>query len=697
MAPLAKEFCSETMGARAAGYYADAPAKARAVADEAGEDDDDDVFDEDEDDLEGLGPRPKVEPIDPLEAEAESTPAPWRLTRAEIEYLDALGIDLEQGYNRNLERLMEVLFAQRFVLRQSVNAALWPSRDLIDGVITKLQDFLWARVVSVAADRFVVEMHAGTDNFTVVGFDGVHYVARLGSFLMIPAQSEYVVVEVIGLRERDASSPSDRGDFDRAGSSKYLDVVPVGMLPMRGGSFRFGVSVFPSLYADALYALDDELDRVFETESTVETSVGLDGGACTPAGATRYRVLPIGRSVVFEDYDVKVRLDDFFGGHVAVLGNTGSGKSCTVAAVLQSLFEKTDEHHARGATFIIFDVNGEYQEALTPLAKPGGIGVKRVVLDAATGGFRMPHWFLEMAEWELLLQASEKTQLPVLRTALGLTSLFHAKTPEALALREHFVATCIVECFRGADGDSPVSKFQRVVSLLQKYPTAGLDMALLNRFGPNTQYGNFTVPNGQANFLAEVRKKLREDVPLPAYTRTPFSFDELHECLDFAILYEEAHGNRQIRDYCSSLVTRLKSLQERVEYSFLRHEGADVGAAPDELTFLAGLVGLGPKGDRYEKQDQIIIIDLNAVEDEVVELVSAVIARMLFRLLRRADPRPKSDDTKVVDLWFHEEGRPADIRLTPPVADEDEVEIEIEIEIDAVEDEAAEGLNDVFG
>ena len=103
------------------------------------------------------------------------------------------------------------------------------------------------KVVSVAADRFVVEMHAGTDNFTVVGFDGVHYVARLGSFLVIPSQAEYVVVEVVGLRERDASTPSERGDFDRAGSSKYLDVVPVGMLPMRGGAFRFGVSVFPSL------------------------------------------------------------------------------------------------------------------------------------------------------------------------------------------------------------------------------------------------------------------------------------------------------------------------------------------------------------------------------------------------------------------------------------------------------------------
>ncbi|MFC0204459.1 ATP-binding protein [Novosphingobium soli] len=495
------------------------------------------------------------------------------------------------------------------------------------------------KVVSVAADRFVVEMHVGTDNFTVVGFDGVHYVARLGSFLMIPSQSEYVVVEVVGLRERDASTPSERGDFDRAGSSKYLDVVPVGMLPMRGGAFRFGVSVFPSLYADALYALDGELDRIFETEAAVEPSVGPDGGACEPEGATRYRVLPIGKSVVFENYDIKVRLNEFFGGHVAVLGNTGSGKSCTVASVLQSLFSKPEEHHARGATFVVFDVNGEYHAALAASAKEGAIGVERVVLDGTAAGFRIPHWFLEMAEWELLLQASERTQLPVLRTALGLTSLFHANTPEALALREHFVATCIIECFRGADGDSPVSKFQRVVSLLQKYPTNDLNMALLNRFNPNFQYGNFS-GNNQSAFLDEVRKKLREDAPLPAYNRTPFSFDELHECLDFAILYEEAHGNRQIRDYCSSMVTRLRSLQERTEYAFLRHEGADVDAAVSDLEFLTNIVGLQrAAGESFIKRNQVIIIDLNSVEDEIVELVSAVIARMLFRFLRHAEPR----------------------------------------------------------
>jgi hypothetical protein len=78
------------------------------------------------------------------------------------------------------------------------------------------------------------------------------------------------------------------------------------------------VSVFPSLYADALYALDSELDRIFDTEDAVAD----DAGGELAAEPTSYRVLGIGQSVIFEGYDVKVRIDDFFGGHSAVLGNT---------------------------------------------------------------------------------------------------------------------------------------------------------------------------------------------------------------------------------------------------------------------------------------------------------------------------------------------------------------------------------------
>ena len=107
MAPLAKEFCGETIEARAAGFYSDPPT-------------------------------------------AGAVPAPWRLTKDELDYLDALGVDLAKDYSRNLERLMEVLFAQRFVLRLGGNPDLHPYRAVLDGIIKKVQDFLWTRVTQGA-------------------------------------------------------------------------------------------------------------------------------------------------------------------------------------------------------------------------------------------------------------------------------------------------------------------------------------------------------------------------------------------------------------------------------------------------------------------------------------------------------------------------------------------------------------------
>lgn len=496
------------------------------------------------------------------------------------------------------------------------------------------------KVVSVAADRFVVEMHAGTDNFTVVGFDDVHYVARLGSFLMIPIHTEYVVAEVVGLRERDANSP-DRGaaDLAKASSAKFLDVVPVGMLPkQKKDKFRFGVSTYPSLYADALYALDSELDRIFETENPERISEVKHLPNPDPEDATRFKSLHIGDSVIFEGYQVKVKIDDFFGGHSAVLGNTGSGKSCTVSSILQSLFSKPDEYKARGATFLVFDVNGEYSQAFSKLGD-SGINVKALTLDGSSGKdkFRLPHWFLNLAEWELLLQASERTQRPILRSALGLTTLAD-RQPE---VRRHFVAACVVECFRGSDGDSPVAKMQRVSALLEKYGDDTLSRATLTKHRCNEKFGNFDPPGTQKAFLDEIKGHLQEDIKLPAFDGQPFSFGELEECLDFAILYEEAHGNRQIRDYCSQMLTRFKSLRDRVEYEFLKFELPENKAEGHitEPDFLKDIIGLSHDGEKLVKSHQVVVLDMNGVDDEIVELVSSVLARMVFQHLRKADPR----------------------------------------------------------
>lgn len=504
------------------------------------------------------------------------------------------------------------------------------------------------KITSVAADRFIVELHRGNDNFTVVGFDDIHYVARLGSFVIIPVQSDYVVAEVVGLWEKDPTTgkpDKESGrELDKVSSAKYLDLVPVGTLPQkRGENFRFGVSIFPSLYADALYVLDDELDRIFEVADPQENIMNAEGVI-----GTRLKALTIGSSVIFQGYEVKARIDEYFGGHVAVLGNTGSGKSCTVATVLQSLFEKKTEFLARGATFIILDVNGEYRRAFSKLPD----GIKRSYLQIAldpesqaptpldenetTSIFRLPHWFMSVEEWELLLRASERTQQPVLRTALGLSTLFSGdqNNNNLGRIKNHILASCILYILLG-DAGSPTKK-DRITALLSSFQTQQINIQAV-QYMIAISYGEMANPQGLAQLL---EGQILEDVSLPSYSHKEFNFDDLGAALDLALLYEEAHGNKQIRDYCAQMVTRFKWIKEREEFAFLRIPIAALRAEEKKLDlFIEQFMGLQRENQHLNKIAQIIILDMNEAADEVVEVASAVMARLIFDRLRKADPR----------------------------------------------------------
>ena len=524
------------------------------------------------------------------------------------------------------------------------------------------------KIVSVSADRLVVELHKGSDNFTIVGFDDIHYVATLGSYLMVPMQAEYVVIEVVGLREKD-STPSNENhtELDKASSAKYLDVVPVGSMPMQGGSFRFGVSAFPSLYADTLYARDEDLDRIFNVEQPSDLETKKDACSTDQQGSVPHTI-EIGTSAVFKGYPVKSRLDELFGGHVAVLGNTGSGKSCTVASIFQSVFMKPEAFAALGSAFVIFDVNGEYRRALDNLPE----WIKSCYLKASKPDmpisdasekrqgaeikdrFKLPHWFMSVDEWALLLRASEKSQIPALRTALGLTTLFHETFGQAAnegddtegslkTIRNHVLAKIILSILH-SDASTP-SKADRILALLNTFSTdeiskGTVSQGLYNDFGQFKDGKNSNTSNNYDNLLALLEGHVKDEPVLPSYGNMPFSFERLQAALDLALFYEEANGNKQIREYCSQLVTRLKSVIDNPDYEFLRADVAALQSHDREPThYVDRLLGIVVDDGRYKKERQICIIDLNDASDEIVELASAVVARLVFDRMRRADPR----------------------------------------------------------
>ena len=95
--------------------------------------------------------------------------------------------------------------------------------------------------------------------------------------------------------------------------------------------------------------------------------------------------------------------------------------------------------------------------------------------------------------------------------------------------------------------------------------------------GYNSQFGNF--PNKEKENLNTIIKDASElkNILKNESNQTPseINFKDLKTNIELAIIYEEAHGNKQVRDYCSSMITRLESLQSRKEFKFFQKENSN--------------------------------------------------------------------------------------------------------------------------
>jgi hypothetical protein len=518
------------------------------------------------------------------------------------------------------------------------------------------------KIVSINSDRFTVELLSGLKNFNVNGYDDVHYFAQINSYVIVPYQDYYIVSEVLSVREKDSSLVSNsqkEQELNKAYSTKQLDVLPIGTIKKDKSNkpkFDFGASVYPTLYSDVLYIKDQELDTIFNV-TNVETSACNYIDQCEVQEKecpTRWNALEIGKSAIFEDYSIKINIDKFFGGHSAVLGNTGSGKSCTIASIIQTLFSK-ENFSAVGATFIFFDVNGEYKQAFEKLHENNDdIEINYTSLEDATNPFTLPQHLMNVEEWELLLNASEKAQLPILRNALNIASLLSKSEEDdgAKKVLDHIKAICINLVLNG-EGNQ-IYQSSKIATILRSFSTKSFNLNTehktqktfnhTNSYNKTSSY-SFTIEKCIEIKFAEMLNLegvqkiidsyefIQENIKLfESMAIEPFEFNLLGQALELAILFEEAHGNNQIRNYCASLVTRFKSLQNREDFEFIKKK--EVISVNEYTKKLFGV-------NENKKKSQITIIDLNSAEDEIVEIISAVITRLLFDTLRKAEPRNK--------------------------------------------------------
>ena len=122
------------------------------------------------------------------------------------------------------------------------------------------------------------------------------------------------------------------------------------------------------------------------------------------------KTMILGLSPLYNNYPVKININDMFSNHLAIFGNTGSGKTCGVARVMQNLFYMHDKIPFN-ANFLIFNNTSEYHNAFKNLNSVNvNYNYKMYTTDRSnTEGelLRLPLWLLEVDDYANLLDVTD--------------------------------------------------------------------------------------------------------------------------------------------------------------------------------------------------------------------------------------------------------------------------------------------------
>lgn len=500
----------------------------------------------------------------------------------------------------------------------------------------------------VSPDEIKVALDIEAPESVALNAGGPRPFPRVNGYLLISVDEAFLVGQVEWLTIERSAFPKRRGmqDFglvDLPYPLRRLRLNPLGTLrksaPAGHYAFRRGADALPSVGAAVVLPTESQLRSIVES-------------------GERRRV-KIGTSPLAGDAEVSIDPNRLFGRHLAVLGNTGSGKSCSVAGLIRWSLEQATQVRAEGrpnARFIVLDPNGEYSRAFSG---KDSANARIFKVNPAEGeiALKVPLWFWNSAEWCSFTQASARAQRPLLRRALrevkaGRVAVGEPTEEERkLALRRYLSSRLITiqRDLRSGAIQTEESKFGfRLKAILsdleqkcQDFPDCGLEAirqdihtaleATFNSFvdkgtGKTVDYYRaFTEEqvNQIANALRAAVDRLGgvvyqegpdEDVPLA------FNGTDLADHLE--ILAEQEN----VSQFLDFLVARVRTFLSDPKMKA-------VIADADDLTLEAWLNDF--IGSDKAESGCVSVIDLSLVPTEVVHVVTAVIARMVFEALQR--------------------------------------------------------------
>jgi DNA helicase HerA-like ATPase len=551
-------------------------------------------------------------------------------------------------------------------------------------------DFEIGRVVAVDTAQVSIELNRDLKGMSRSTYEGPQEVGRINSYVIIPVGARRLVAMVTRVvLVEEAEMKADRTMVALPAARRLMKATLIGTID--GDKFRQGVSLFPVLDNPVHLAGRADLDAIF---GPIERGAGAAPDPDKPGYC-----IPIGESAVLQGRPIRIDPDAFFGKHAAILGSTGSGKSCTIASLIQSIREQPA---VKRTTFVILDTNGEYRTAFQKQEddsweEAGPRGTLYVPSDPRMSADRLviPYWFMNAEDFVRLFQASKGVQRPVLLEALRLARNDTAGASPLVVLREDLIHE-INRIWSLSGKDEKTSKDVRDLANGLKTRIAQNDLSAawteaetkysLNKADVEAALDSVATTAGShidsgtypKVLPVDARKAIRDAID-PIYERltgahlgesagasgrsadAPSYFDKLKfrsRHLEQVLRREESGGARA-RDYAGTMLLRIDRLLADRRFDFLFGSVGEALPNPAHAlaSFLRDTLGIGaaagaatllsendvperllPFYDRQRRKQgavDVVILDLNLLAAEVLENVTALIGRLILEFLQR--------------------------------------------------------------
>ena len=377
---------------------------------------------------------------------------------------------------------------------------------------------------------------------------------------------------------------------------------------IENGKFVGGVLRKPTLEAKLRFVTEEELNLI--------TGVYGEG------------MFELGVSPLYNDKPIYVNINDICSNHLAIFGNTGSGKSYGVARFLQSLFYDKNFNPYK-ANYVIFDAYGEYHNAferineINPEYQFKYYTTNR--MDTNGELVRIPLWLLDIDDFALLLNADKHSQLQIIEKMIKLARIISYDNEEAIRFKNHLIAKAILDVLYTNQTSS--SKRNDIFTII-----AGCSTEQFNLEAPVQGIGY--VRKFRECFIIDRDGDFTESVLITQYITSfidesldnyeapndhAFDIDTLQKALDFTLIRDGFLHNAKLYDDAITLKVRLHSIAISDDGEFFNY--------PNYITlnnFVASLVA------KNNRKSQIINFNLEDIDDRLAKTMVKIFSKMLF-------------------------------------------------------------------